>query len=57
MRSWIFRNLARLAALRGRPALPAAPAPAPAPAPGSAPVAAGKPRVRELLPARRRLGP
>lgn len=55
MRSWIFRNLARLAVLRGRPALPAAPAPVPAP--GGAPVAAGKPRVRELLPARRRLGP
>lgn len=51
MRSWIFRNLARLAVLRGRPALPAAPVaePGPPPAPPTS-----RPRVRELQPARRR---
>jgi len=54
MRSWVFRNLARLAALRGRPALPAAGASGAPPA--EAP-RAGRPRVRELLPARRRVGP
>ena len=52
MRSWIFRNLARLAALRGRPALPAPGAPPAAPS-----ARAERPRVRELLPARRRHGP
>ena len=49
MRSWIFRNLARLTVLRGRPALPAPPAVA---SPASEP--APRPRVRELQPVRRR---